>query len=219
MKGFDLKRKMSLSLPFFILSILLVAGGILRGLYPNLFFPAAPRMGVLGAALLGGLLSGTVAYRRWSSTSRQRKNAIGLVQQIITSRKPTDQPIENDLANAERTISRLVRNADEDLKEINPDFTLESLLGLPAQLPVILGKIIKREDALIRLGVVGTYLGETACRCLGWVWQFRFDPSLERFGFLASVLRRGDMGLDPYALGADLLTGRKKIQGVIKELK
>ncbi len=214
-----MKRDIPQFLLFLVLSVLLLASGLLRILFPNQFFPMVPLTGVIGSAVFGSVLFGMVAFRRWYFLFQKRKKALLLIKEIISGRKAANQPLENDLANAERTISRLVRNADEDLKEINPDFKEDSLPRLSSQIPILLDEIGNREDALIRLGVLGTYLGETACRSFKWAWKFQYDPLLGRFAFLASVLGKGERVLDPYALGADILTGSIKTRDLQKELK
>jgi hypothetical protein len=83
----------------------------------------------------------------------------------------------------------------------------------------LLTEIENEEDARIRLGVVGTYLGETYCRNGGWKWFFRPDPSLRQFSYLASVIRKQGREIDPFAWAGDLMTGKRNIHEIMKEIQ
>jgi hypothetical protein len=124
---------------------------------------------------------------------------------------------ENDVDLAGRNISRLVRNSDEDLREIRPDFSFDSIERLRRVLPFLLDEIHNEESARIRLGVVGTYLGEFLCRSGQWQWFFKCDPALRQFGYLTSVVRREGRELDPYAWAALLFSGSRKSVDFLKE--
>ena len=203
-------------LPFFLLAVLFGLSPILRVFFPQDFFPAVPSvwMGIGAFPLFA--LSGYLAFARLGKIYRRRDRAQNLIQNAIQSRSFSTSPSDNDLAIADRTISRLAGHADVDLSEINPEFSLNSLLRLEPCLGALLEEIETPEDALIRLGVVGAYLGETACRFSKWTWYFKSDPGLKQFGFLCSIIKnqKGDE-LDPYAWAADLLVGRKKVNAWI----
>ncbi len=119
---------------------------------------------------------------------------------------------------AGRYITRLVRNADEDLKEIKPDFTIESLGRLQGYLPELLGEVEDEESARILLGIVGVYLGETLCRNDHWQWFFKPAPELKQFVYLASEIHKEGKKADPFVLSAEVLTGSRSVHDILKGL-
>ncbi len=212
-------EKLHSPVPYFLLVGLVSAVPLLNKLYPASFFPAAPPFAVTILSVflgVGAALSGLT--RAWAILQR-RERSLTLLRQVAQWRDPPVTQEEKDVVMAGRSISRLARNADEDLREINPDFSMGSLERLPRLFPLLRQEVEKEEDARIRLGVLGTYLGETLCRNKGWKWFFRADPALRQFSYLASVVQREGKDLDPYAWAADLLTGNRKIQDLLKEAK
>jgi hypothetical protein len=125
----------------------------------------------------------------------------------------------NETATAGRSIARLVANVDEDLREIGPDFTLGSLGRFPKLLPILLSEVGTEDEARVRLGVVGAYLGETSCRTAGFRWVFRADPTLRRFNYLVSVVQKEGRELDPFLWASDLLVDRRTVKALIKEME
>src|SRR5579862_8376300 len=192
-------------IPYFLLMALFGLVPVLNNKYPAQFFPAVdPGLVELLSVGLGVAAAFLGMSRGWEILVR-RSLARALIHQAATGRHAAQNAETNDIGNAGRLISRLVRNADEDLMEIRPDFSESSLRRLQRYLSVLLGEIEKEEDARIRLGIVGTYLGETACRNGGWQWVFKADPTLRQFSYLASTLGKAGREIDPYAWAGELL--------------
>jgi hypothetical protein len=207
-------------LPWGILSFLFALAVLSHGICPRFFFPAFDGDWVLRLGALGLVAFGTLAFRKNQVINRRRHEASRLIRSLAEKRSPQEAPTENDVILAGRVVSRLTRNADEDLREIDPDFSLASLERLVRYLPLLLDEVRSEEDALIRWGVVGTYMGETLCRQTGWNWFFKPDPALRQFSFLSSVLRRGPgRELDPYAWAVDLFDHRRELSGLLEEVK
>jgi hypothetical protein len=196
--------------PYFLLVALLGLVPVLNNKYPAFFFPSLSPWWVEVVSSFTGIAAATVGFTRVWALVQKKAGAKAHIQVAIQARQITVDPSQNDVASAGRFISRLIRNADEDLKEIRPDFSMSSLDRLNRFLPVLLLEIGEEEDARVRLGVVGSYLGEVACRNRQWQWFFKADPALKQFSYLASVIRRGEMELDPFAWAADLLEGKSK---------
>ncbi len=184
---------------------------VLNNKYPASFFPALSPWLVESLSVGLGVAAAFMGLSRGWEILVRRSLARALVRQVAANRRAAQKAETNDVSNAGRLISRLVRNADEDLKEIRPDFSEASLKRLQRYLPVLLGEVENEEDARIRLGIVGTYLGETACRNNGWQWAFKADPTLRQFSYLASTLGKSGRETDPYAWAGELLGGGKKI--------
>jgi hypothetical protein len=205
-----MNTKLHSPIPFFLLTALLGLVPVLNNKYPAYFFSAlSPWLVEVLSVALGAAAAFGGFSRGWEILKR-RSWARELVRQTAVERHAAQNLDANDVNNAGRLISRLVRNADEDLLEIKPDFSEASLKRLRRVLPALLDEIKTAEDARIRVGVVGTYLGETACRNRQWQWFFKSDPALRQFSYLASVLRRAEGELDPFAWAADLMTGQRK---------
>jgi len=203
--------------PFLLLVFLFLLTAVLHQQYPAFFFPAVSAGALWGMGLTGTLVFGLVAVKRLGAITGQRKRALALIVRAVEDRQAVVQPDENDVINAGRYIARLVRNADEDLREIGADFSLASLPRLSRYLPHLLDEVGREEDAKIRLGVAGTYIGETLCRCSGWEWFYRADPRLKQFEYLTSILRRKGKTLDPYQWAGDLFARRHSIGALLKE--
>jgi hypothetical protein len=212
-------RKLHSSLPYFFLVGLLAIIPVLNNKYPARFFPGFSPWGVEALSTFAGVVAATLGFMRLWARLEKGARAKALVLEAAASRHAADHPLDNDLATAGRFISRLVRNVDEDLREIGPDFSENSLQRLERFFPKLLREIESREDAFIRLGVAGVYLGEVACRNFQWQWHFKNDTALHQFGYLASLLQRQGKNLDPYAWAADLMAGKGKMAEFIKEIK
>ncbi len=219
-KGGTLKtHKLHSAIPYFILVALLGIVPVLNNKYPSGFFPSiSPWWVEVGSTFLG-IAAATMGFIRLWAFLEKRARAKVLVSEAIASRHAVENPLENDLATVGRFISRLVRNVDQDLKEINPDFSMNSLGRLGGFLPNLLEEIESEEDARIRLGVVGVYLGEVACRNFQWQWHFKADPELHQFSYLASNVQRGEKKLDPYTWAASLMVGKGRIPEFMEEIK
>jgi hypothetical protein len=212
-------QKIHSPVPYLLLTALFSLAPVFNHFYPAKFFPAIPSVWVWMISIFAAALSVIQGFRRALAIEAQRIQAMALVNDFRRWRPPSEIPAPNDVANAGRSISRLVRNVDEDLKEITPDFTLDSLKRLERFLPELLKEIHKEEDARIRLGVVGTYLGETACRLFGWNWFFNANPALKQFSFMNSTIRRNEEDFDPYDWAMDLMTGQFKMKDVLEEIQ
>jgi hypothetical protein len=213
-------KKIKTILPWTALSFLFVLAVLSHGVCPRFFFPAFDGRWVLSLGTLGMAAFGALAFQKNHGLNRRRRAASRLIRSLAEKRSPLEDPSENDVILAGRVVSRLPRNADEDLREIDPDFSLASLDRLVRYLPLLLDEVESEEDALIRWGVVGTYMGETLCRQTGWNWFFKPDPALRQFSFLSSVLRRGPgRELDPYAWAVDLFDHRRGLNGLLDEVK
>lgn len=218
MQSQDLTPRLS-PIPYFFLVGLFALVPVLNNLYPGSFFPAVPPFLIELVSVFLGIGAAALGFGRVWTLLRHREKSRSLILQVAQGRDPAQASEENDIVQSGRSISRLVRNSDEDLREIGPDFSLDSLRRLQKLLPLLVREVEREEDARVRLGVVGTYLGETLCRKCGWKWFFRADPALRQFSYLASIVQREGKELDPYAWAADLLTGRRKIADLLKEVK
>jgi hypothetical protein len=212
-------QKLHSPVPYFLLVGLLGAVPVLNNLFPDSFYPSVPPFLVEILSVVLGVGAAVMAFSRTWAILQHREKSFNLLRQVAEWRKPAVPQEEKEVVMAGRSISRLVRNADEDLREMGPDFSSESLRRLPNLFPLLRAEVEKEEDARIRLGVLGTYLGETLCRTQGWKWFFRADPALRQFSYLASVVQREGRELDPFAWAADLLTGRRKLSDFLKEAK
>jgi len=212
-------KKLHSPVPYFILTALWGAVPVLNNMYPRSFFPSVSSFGVELLSVFAGVAAVTLGLFRGWAILLQREKARDLVRGIVRNPAADAQQDPNDRTQAGRTISRLVRNADQDLREIGPDFTPGSLERLARFFPVIMKEIESEEDARIRMGVVGVYLGETACRTGQWQWFFKVDPALQRFGYLASTLKKGERELDPFAWAVRTMTGQAPMDGFMDEMK
>ena len=204
--------------PYFILTALLGLVPVLNHKYPATFFPAVSPWWVEVVSVFGGVCAVVMGFSRGWAILNYRARSKNLILEAVENRHAVEKPEENDVVNAGRIVSRLVRNADKDLTEIKPDFTLDSLRRLQNYVSELMAEIDNEEDARIRLGVVGIYLGETLCRNLGWQWFFRADPSLNQFSYLASILRKQGKEIDPFAMASDLMMGKRKVIEILKQI-
>lgn len=211
--------KLHSPVPYFLLTALMGLVPVLNNKYPAQFFPAFSPWLVEVVSVFVGITFAFWGFSRGWEILQRRSWARELVRQAIGKRQAEPKAEENEISNAGRLISRLVRNVDEDLMEIMPDFTGNSLKRLQGVFPLLLDEIRNEEDALIRLGVVGTYLGETACRNFQWQWFFQTDPALRQFNYLASTLRKTGKELDPYAWAGELLVGKKKVEAFLRDAR
>lgn len=212
-----ISKKLHSSWPWFLLTALLGLIPVLNNKYPASFFPAVPAGAIELITVFGGALTAAMGFARAWAILQRRSRARMFLQDVGVV--PAKEPSENDLANSGRFISRLVRNAESDLAEIKPDFTVGSLRRLSRFLPVLLEEIQSEEDARVRLGVVGVYLGETACRQLGWQWEFRTDPASKQFTYLASRLRKGDRTLEVFGPARGLMMGTVKMAAFLGDAR
>jgi hypothetical protein len=192
--------------PYFVLAALLSLLPVLNNQYPDFFFPLVPAGWVEILAVVGGVYAAFKGMTRGWAILQARSAAKVCIRQTIQKRKKKETPDPNELVNAGRTVSRLVRNVDEDLKEIGPDFTLESLIRLGRYLPELLMEVVDEESAQIRLGIVGVYIGEVVCRSKGWEWRFQPDPVLKQFSFLPSVIHKNGKTIDPFEVASKAFT-------------
>jgi hypothetical protein len=186
------------SKPYFFLAALLSLVPVLNNKYPALFFPAVPDGWVTIIATGAGIYAAFKGLSYVWEVMQARAEAKAWIRRVIESRKAVENPDPNDVINAGRSVTRLVRNADEDLREIGPDFSLESLKRMERYLPELLMEVDDDENAKIRLGIVGVYIGETLCRSKGWEWFFKPDTSLKQFIFLPSEIRKNGKVIDPF---------------------
>jgi hypothetical protein len=192
---------------------------VLNNKYPVRFFPSFSPWSVEVCSTFAGIAAATLGFMKLWARLEKRARAKALVLEAIGSRHAADHPLDNDVAAVGRIISRLVRNVDEDLREIRPDFSKESLRRLGRFLPKLMEEIGREEEALIRVGVVGVYLGEVACRNFQWQWYFKADLALHQFSYLASNIQRQGRSIDPYAWAADLIAGKGKMAEFAEEIK
>jgi len=205
--------------PWFALTGVFALVPVLNNMYPTAFYPALPRFVVeLISVFVGSGVAAMGFLRTWNRLQRASR-AKALVLQVADWRALGAPQEENEVATSGRSIARLVGNVDEDLREIGPDFTLASLERLPKLLPVLLSEVGTEDEARVRLGVVGSYLGETLCRTQGFRWVFRADPALRRFNYLVSIVQKEGKELDPFLGAADLLVGRKKISDFMRGIQ
>lgn len=212
-------RKLHSPVPYFLLTALWALVPVLNNKYPALFFPAlSPGLVELLSVALGAAAAYLGFSRGWDLLHHQAR-ARQLLRQAAEKRNPQARADDNETNAAGRFISRLVRNADEDLKEIQPDFSEHSLKRLDRTLPALLREVENEEDARIRLGIVGAYLGETACRNFNWQWRFKADPDLGRFGYLISSLGREGKETDPFSLAAQWMLGARNLKEIGEALR
>ncbi len=220
LKGGTLKTiQIHSSIPYFILVALFGLMPVLNNKYPTQFFYSVSPWWVEVVSTFAGIAAATLGFLRLWARLEKRERAKSLVLEAIGFRHRPVHPLENNAASAGRLISRLVRNVEEDLREIEPDFSQDSLRRLERFFPKLLEEIGCEEDALIRVGVAGVYLGETVCRNFQWQWRFNADPALRQFGYLASDIQRQERNQDPFAWAADLMTGKRKMLEFIEEMK
>ena len=212
-------RKLHSPVPYLLLTALWALVPVLNNKYPSLFFPALSpgTVEILSVAL--GVAAACLGFSRGWDRLQHQALARRLLGEAAKERNARSSADDNEVNAAGRFISRLVRNADEDLLETKPDFSETSLRRLGRYLPRLLGEIETAEDARIRLGIVGAYLGETACRHLKWQWHFKADPALGRFGFLISVLRRDGKEMDPFLLAAEWMLGKRHWRQLLEALQ
>lgn len=190
------------SKPYFVLAALFSLVSVLNNKYPALFFSAVPEGLVTVITMGAGIYAAFKGLSYTWAVMQARAEAKAWILQVIQSRKVVENPDPNDVINAGRSVTRLVRNADEDLREIGPDFTLESLDRLERYLPELLMEVESEENARIRLGIVGVYIGETLCRSKGWEWFFKPDTALKQFIFLPSEVRKNGKVIDPFEVAS-----------------
>ncbi len=210
-------RPLKMSIAYFTLALLFALTAFLNEFYRPFFFPGLPKEWVWCLCFLGTVVFAIFGWNGWNRFRGRRQKAVGLILEAVQARNASAKTVDNDLANAERTISRLIANREEDLTEIGPDLTLESLGRLAAYLPTLLAEVENELDARIRLGIVGVYLGETLCRNKNWRWLFKADPNLRQFNYLVSSLEREGRKMDPFMWAGDLFAGRKDIRS-LKEI-
>src|SRR5690242_18898382 len=155
-------NKLHSAWPYFLLAALLGLAPVLNNKYPASFYPAAPSGLVDLICVILGVFAASLGFSRAWNRLQHTASAKTLLGQVAEKRRPLESADPNEVSQSGRIISRLVRNVGEDLKEIGPDFTWDSLKRLQGAFDLLLEEIEDEEDALIRLGVVGTYLGETA---------------------------------------------------------
>jgi len=190
------------SKPYFVLAALFSLVPVLNNKYPALFFPAVLDGWVTLITTGAGIYAAFKGLSCAWTVMRARTEAKAWILEVIQSRKIVENPDPNDVINAGRSITRLVRNVDEDLREIVPDFSLESLTRLERYLPELLMEVESEEKARIRLGIVGVYIGETLCRSKGWEWFFKPDTALKQFIFLPSEIRKNGKVIDPFEMAS-----------------
>ena len=204
--------------PYFLLTALLGLVPVLNNKYPTSFFPALSPWWVEVISVMAGTFTAFMAFTRGWVILEKRSRARTLVREVAAGRHASTSPEENDLNISGRYIARLMRNADEDLREIKPDFSMASLSRLQRYLPELLKEIENEESARIRLGVVGAYLGEALCRNRQWEWYFKTDPALRQFSYLVSVIRKQGREWDPFTAAEELLIGSRKVNDILKEV-
>ncbi len=211
--------KLHSSWPYFLLVALFGLVPVLNNKFPSQTFPGASPWWVEVASTFAGVAAATMGFLRLWARLEKLARAKVLVLEAAGSRRAVEKPLDNDVASAGRVVSRLVRNVEEDLREIGPDFSKDSVRRLDRFLPKLLEEIGGKEDALIRVGVAGVYLGETACRNNQWEWHFKSDPDLRQFSYLASSIQKQGRNLDPFGWAAELMTGKAKITELIREIE
>lgn len=204
--------------PYFALAAFFSLIPVLNNKYPQLFFSMVPEGWVEIIATLGGVYAAFKALGCWWAILQARAEAKAYVLQAAQNRKAPENPDHNDIVNAGRYVTRLVRNADQDLSEIKPDFSLESLKRLEGYLPTLLMEVEDEDSGRIRLGIVGAYIGETLCRTKGWEWFFKADPALKQFSFLPSVVQKNGKSIDPFEAAARSLTEKKSLIQLLGDL-
>ena len=186
--------------PYFCLAALFSLIPVLNNKYLGAFFPAVGSDWVELASTLAGVYAAFLGMSRLWAKLQVKAAARQWLKQVNQTRLQGISQDENDVVNAGRSISRLVRNVDKDLEEIRPDFSLDSLKRLQDYLPQLLIEVEDEESASIALGIVGAYIGETLCRTQGWQWFFKSNPSLKQFTFLPSVVQKDGKQIEPFNL-------------------
>jgi hypothetical protein len=205
-------------IPYLALSGVCLAAMAGDQLFTFFFFPAfAPWVAGLALDLLA-LFSALRAWVLYQALWKRRTDALNLVEKILRGRDAKTFKTGPSADTAQRTLSRVIRNADEDLREIAPDYSEVSLSRLADFLPKLLDEMNTETDAMIRLGVAGAYIGETACRLWKWEWKFQADPSLRQFEYLASVLERQGASIDPFELAQQCFSGKMKAKELTVKL-
>jgi len=205
--------------PYFVLAALFSLIPVLNNKYPTLFFPSVPAGWVEIVTTIAGVYAVFKALGCWWEILQVRTAAKAWVLEAARNRKVPENPDHNDIVNAGRYVTRLVRNADQDLSEINPDFSMESLKRLEHYLPTLLMEVEDEDSGRIRLGIVGAYVGETLCRTHGWEWFFKADPALKQFSFLPSVVQKKGKAIDPFEASAKALTEKKSLLKLLGDLQ
>jgi len=204
--------------PYFALAALFSLIPVLNNKYPNSFFRLAPAGWVEIIATAAGIYAAFKALEYWWAILQVRSEAKVWVFQAGQNRKVPKTFDHNDVVNAGRYVTRLVRNVDEDLREIKPDFTLDSLNRLGLYLPELLMEVEDEESGRIRLGIVGVYIGETLCRTKGWEWFFKSDPSLKQFSFLPSVIHKNGKTIDPFEVASKAFSEKKSLMTLLGDI-
>ncbi|HVZ81360.1 MAG TPA: hypothetical protein VHE12_11290 [bacterium] len=204
--------------PWFFLTGLLALVPVANNSRPALFFPALPAPVVSTLAVFGGVYTAVLAFARLWAVLQRRDKARALVGEVSGDLSPRPSASENDLGQSGRLITRLVRNVEVDLGEIRPDFSIGSLSRLKRIVPALLEEVLTEEDARIRLGIVGVYLGETLCRSRGWQWDFRARPDLRQFTYQASRVVKDGRSLEVFTKAAGLMTGKADWGGLLREI-
>jgi hypothetical protein len=207
------------SKPYFVLAALFSLVPVLNNKYPALFFPSAPEGWVTIIATGAGIYAAFKGLGYAWALIQARAEAKAWIVQVAQNRKVIENPDPNDVINAGRSVTRLVRNVDEDLREIGPDFSWESLGRLEHYLTELLMEVDDEEKAKIRLGIVGIYIGETLCRSKGWEWFFKPDTSLKQFLFLPSVIRKNGKVIDPFETAANAFNEKKSLSRFLSGLQ
>ncbi len=114
--------KLHSSWPYFFLVALLGLIPVLNNKYPAQYFPGLSPWWIEVFSTFAGISAATIGFMRLWARSRKKARAGNLVLEAVGSRHPAENPSENDVDGAGRLVSRLVRNVDEDLREIVPDF-------------------------------------------------------------------------------------------------
>ena len=192
------------------MAALFLSAGVFQSLYPGFFGGGIPSVWVWGFSLAGAAVFSSLGWGRTRRATRAQSGARDWVRRAIQDRQPALRPEPNDLRTVQRNIGRLERHVEEDLREIQPDFTLASLDRLTGHRNDFLAEVDGFEQARLLLGVLGAYVGCTLVRSKGWEWLWRADPLLKQFSFQASLVRKGGLEFDPFeAAGLWLAEGKK----------
>jgi hypothetical protein len=205
--------------PYFVLAALFSLIPVLNNKYPNSFFPLVSAGWIEIITTLAGVYAAFKALGYWWAILQFRSEAKAWILQVVQNRQVPETSDHNDVVNAGRYITRLVRNVDEDLREIKPDFTLDSLNRLGCYLPELLMEVDDEESGRIRLGIVGVYIGETLCRAKGWEWFFKSDPSLKQFSFLPSVIHKNGKTIDPFEIASKAFSEKKSLMALLGDIQ
>lgn len=205
--------------PYFVLAALFSLIPVLNNKYPNSFFPLVSAGWVEIIATAAGIYAAFKALDYWWAILQVRSAAKAWILQAVQNRQVFETSDHNDVVNAGRYVTRLVRNVDEDLREIKPDFSFDSLKRLGRYLPELLMEVEDEESGRIRLGIVGVYIGETLCRAKGWEWFFKSDPSLKQFSFLPSVVHKSGKTIDPFEIAAKAFNGKTALMDLFGDIQ